>query len=345
MADTQSVGTKLDATVAAGADGTVIALLKRLTTDMSTLITGAATTTPVEGEVADGAALTGVKPVLIGGQDATSVQSLLVDTSGRPMVVGAAAAAAAIAGNPVLMGVSDATNARALLGDTSGRPMVVGPVAHAAAIGPNPVQVAASDGISVRELRMSGTGAGTAQNIRMSIWDSSLQANTLTGNTDTNSQTNAGVVAGGFNYLLNGAGTPNWERQRNNTEALIVTRTAQTTSYTGSDRTNYNGRGLTAFLNVTVNPGGAQTVEFILQVKDATGGAGYLTVLTSGAVLAAGGTGLFVLQCYPGAAVTATAAITNLYTQVLAVPRTYRFLVTHSGAGAWTYTLADNVSM
>lgn len=83
----------------------------------------------VQGTAADGAAASG-NPVQIGGVDGSAnVQAILVDTSGRIVVVGASAIAAAVAGNPVLQGLSDGTNARYILGDTSGRLFVVGPVA------------------------------------------------------------------------------------------------------------------------------------------------------------------------------------------------------------------------
>ena len=122
---------------------------------------------------------------------------------------------------------------------------------------------------------------------------------------------------------------------------------AQTTSYTGSDRFNYNGRGITGFLNVTSNPGGAETLTLALQVKDELGGDGYITVATSGAIAVFGAgaasTGVEVIQVYPGA--VETAALTGWTTQAIKVPRSYRWLVTHSASGAWSYTLADCVDL
>lgn len=135
------------------------------------------------------------------------------------------------------------------------------------------------------------------------------------------------------------------DRARNNVEALVTTQTGATGSFTGSDRTNHNGRGVTGYLNVTVNPGGAQTLTFNLQIKDEAGSDGYVTIATSGALAvfgaAAAATGLEVIMTYPGAA--ETAALVGWTTQSLKMSRTYRWTVVHSGAGAWTYTVADVV--
>lgn len=52
--------------------------------------------------------------VQVGGSDGTNLRSLFVDTSGRLIVIGAAANGAPSAGNPVLVAGSDGTNARSL---------------------------------------------------------------------------------------------------------------------------------------------------------------------------------------------------------------------------------------
>lgn len=93
--------------------------------------------------------------VVIGGKTAAgaaTVKSLLVDSSGRPIVVGAAASGSAFSGNPVLVGGSDGTNAQNLAVDTSGRAKVTGGAASGAAVSGNPVLVAGSDGTNARSL-------------------------------------------------------------------------------------------------------------------------------------------------------------------------------------------------
>jgi hypothetical protein len=88
----------------------------------------------VIGAAADGAAVTG-NPVLMGGQDGTNAQSILTDTTGRQVMVGAAADGAAVTGNPILIGGQDGTNAQSMLTDTTGRPVVVGAGAAGAPVG------------------------------------------------------------------------------------------------------------------------------------------------------------------------------------------------------------------
>jgi hypothetical protein len=63
----------------------------------------------VDGPTAAGSPPT-TPPVLVAGQDGTNVQTIRTDTSGRQIVVGAAANGAATAGNPVLVGFFDGTN-------------------------------------------------------------------------------------------------------------------------------------------------------------------------------------------------------------------------------------------
>lgn len=79
--------------------------------------------------------------------------------TGDVTVVGKAADGAAVSGNPVLMALQDGTNAQSLLGDTSGRPMVVGPVAAAATASGNPLGVAGVDsGSLTARLRTDAAG-------------------------------------------------------------------------------------------------------------------------------------------------------------------------------------------
>lgn len=109
------------------------------------------------GAAADGAAVTG-NPVLIAGQDGTNVQSIFTDTTGRQVIVGAAADGGAVAGNPVLIAGSDGTNAETLLTDSSGRLNIVGAAADGAAVAGNPVLVAGSDGTNTQTISTDTNG-------------------------------------------------------------------------------------------------------------------------------------------------------------------------------------------
>lgn len=68
---------------------------------------------PVVAAISQGLAANGTvpvgNPVFVAGFDGTNVRQILVDTSGRPQMVGAAASAAAVAGNPVLNGFTFTT--------------------------------------------------------------------------------------------------------------------------------------------------------------------------------------------------------------------------------------------
>ncbi len=73
----------------------------------------------VGGLGASGAAVSG-NPVRIGGSDGANTRDILVDASGRQIVIGAAANGAAVAGNPVLIAGSDGANARSIRTATDG---------------------------------------------------------------------------------------------------------------------------------------------------------------------------------------------------------------------------------
>jgi uncharacterized protein RhaS with RHS repeats len=60
--------------------------------------------------------------VLVGGQDGTNAQSLLVDTAGRPRIVGAGPDGSAVVGDPVVTaGVDGSGNTQAIKTNTAGR--------------------------------------------------------------------------------------------------------------------------------------------------------------------------------------------------------------------------------
>src|SRR5208283_3854705 len=110
----------------------------------------------VGGLGAAGSALVG-NPVQVGGSDGTDTRTLLTDTSGRQIVVGAAGGAAVV-GNPVLSGGSDGTDARTMLTDTSGRQIMVGAAADGTAVTGNPVLMAGQDGTDVQSILTDTSG-------------------------------------------------------------------------------------------------------------------------------------------------------------------------------------------
>jgi hypothetical protein len=57
---------------------------------------------------------------MVGGSDGTNLRAILVDISGRQVVIGAAADGATVSGNPILIAGSDGTNARSIRTATDG---------------------------------------------------------------------------------------------------------------------------------------------------------------------------------------------------------------------------------
>lgn len=96
--------------------------------------------------------------ILVDGSDGTDARNLLVDTSGRLNIVGAAASGSAVAGNPVLIGGSDGTDARSILTDASGRQIMVGAVASGSAVSGSPVLMGGSDGTDARTIATNASG-------------------------------------------------------------------------------------------------------------------------------------------------------------------------------------------
>ena len=110
------------------------------------------------GAAADGAAVAG-NPILMAGSDGTNAQSISTDATGRIVMVGAAADGAAVAGNPVLMAGSDGTNAQSILTDVTGRVVMVGAAADGAAVAGNPILIAGSDGTNAQNILTDSAGA------------------------------------------------------------------------------------------------------------------------------------------------------------------------------------------
>lgn len=137
---------------------------------------------------------------------------------------------------------------------------------------------------------------------------------------------------------VNGAGTRDVLTRNRATTVLASAIRAATTN--GPDTTNYNARGCLVFLNVTANPGGAETLTVNLQMKDSVTGV-YKTIASSPA-LSAAANGAYVCSFYPGAtaAVTGTSGLSANVPTVL--PETYRVQVAHSAAGNWTYSVGQH---
>lgn len=138
-----------------------------------------------------------------------------------------------------------------------------------------------------------------------------------------NAQT--GGVQGAGMYGYSGA----LDRWRNNTQGTLLASAARSASTSSADQTNYNGRGVKVYFNITAVPG-IDTVTLAIEDKDPISGA-YTAILTGVAQVA---TGLTILTVYPGGLTTANLASPQ------PLPRTWRVTVTHSAGTSFTYSVA-----
>lgn len=116
-----------------------------------------------------------------------------------------------------------------------------------------------------------------------------------------------------------------------NVDMALIASGAFTTTQTTPDQTNYGGRGIVVFLNVTAAGTGSITLE--IDGKDPVSGT-YYAILTGVAVIANGFT---IYRVYPGL----TAAANAIASDVL--PRTWRVKVTANNANPVTYSVGASV--
>jgi len=132
------------------------------------------------------------------------------------------------------------------------------------------------------------------------------------------------------NKVSNGTTLDTW---RNNVQKTLLASAARTTATTSPVQDNYNARGVVLTLNVTANPGGAETLELRLYYRvGVTGG-----LFAKMAIPAATNATYSLIVCPGSSGTPETAAAYKTYS--LAIPRQYVANVTPSGAGSWTYEL------
>ena len=119
--------------------------------------------------------------------------------------------------------------------------------------------------------------------------------------------------------------------QGNTSDLTLITATGATTTQTGVDQSNANGRGVKVVLDTTVIGTGSATVT--IQGKDIASGK-YYTLLAGAAVTTNTTT---VYTVYPGVAASANVAASDI------LPRTWRAIATANNANAATYTVGASV--
>lgn len=126
-------------------------------------------------------------------------------------------------------------------------------------------------------------------------------------------------------YQYNGA---SYDRPRNNVEGTALASAARTTSTQSADLTNYNGRGVRVWLDVTAITA-TPSITLAIEGKDPASGK-YKTMLTGAAVTTVS-TNEYVV--YPGVTETANVDAST------PLPRTWRVNVTHGDADSITYSV------
>lgn len=125
-------------------------------------------------------------------------------------------------------------------------------------------------------------------------------------------------------------GTPSFspDPEFNNQDLNLLASAVQGATVTGQDRLNRNARGLILVFDQTVVPG-VQTTTPKIQGKDPASGT-YYDILVGAAQV---GVVTVVLRIYPGLVAAANLVVNDI------LPRTWRVVVTHSGAGNFTYSV------
>lgn len=116
------------------------------------------------------------------------------------------------------------------------------------------------------------------------------------------------------------------------TPITLLNSAARTTTTTSADMVVNGGSGVFVF-DITAVPG-VQTVTLTIQGKDETSGKYY--TLIAGTALSATSTNVYKVG--QGLPVTANVSANDV------IPRTIRAVVTHSGAGSFTYTVGGQVT-
>lgn len=118
----------------------------------------------------------------------------------------------------------------------------------------------------------------------------------------------------------------------NSAQDTILAAAARTATTTTSDIVKSTEKGVHFILNVTVVPG-VDTITPKIQGKDSLGN--YYDLLVGSAIST---TGITVLKISPGIGVLANGSAADV------MPDVYRIIITASGTGSFTYSLAANKS-
>lgn len=353
-------GALADAVVAAGAAGSVSAKLRRLTTDLGAQNTllggglpaalGVGGSLKVGGNVASDSAFTEF-PLPGGGRASTATPSAVsadgdavaawLTRTGAHVVAGRASTSP----SPVSSGES-----AAIWTDLQGAVILGGgTVASGATDSGNPVKVGGkysnaaptfADGN--RGDLLIGQGGGVVINAGAAAAAADGVTASAASIANHNSAATARVLAsGGYSYS---DAASQWDRNRGNNPATLLSSSARTATTSSADQTNYNGRGVLIVVNVTAESG-TTTLTLTVEGKDSIS-SNYYSLITGVVVYNAGTdtpTTTRGVLIYPGVlnADAIGAGATNLIAaKSLALPRTWRATITPSDASSQTYSVS-----
>lgn len=134
-------------------------------------------------------------------------------------------------------------------------------------------------------------------------------------------------------FLFNGL---TWDRERGNVEGTLLASAARTATVQSADQTNYNGRGLILFVNVSSTTATPEITPE-LQIKDSISGQ-YFTVWTAAAALSA--TGQYAYLFVPGGAQGSYTEAVNI-----AIGRSWRLEMNHVDADSISYSVSCSILM
>jgi len=280
-------------------------------------------------------------------------------------VQGMAASDAAEVGNPVQMGLSvdevsptaaGEGDVRRWRGSAEGDAMVQptfegvniasasgiyaqGPAAHDAAIAGNPVieggeAYASLAGVTDVAANDVVKATNSQKGVRYVTWLQGVTAsadgesNSAVANVFNEGDTNTKFIVGAYSQGFNES---TWDRTRQNTGVTGLASGARTTGTQSSDITTYNARGIVILFDITAVPG-SDTVTLSIQGKDPVSNK-YFTIVNANAKSSTG-------QQYLALGLGASDIEDNWDgMQGVAIPRTIRVSVAHSGSGSFTYSV------
>lgn len=138
-----------------------------------------------------------------------------------------------------------------------------------------------------------------------------------------------------FGYRYGGEGSNHQMESNTAISWMTLASAARTATTYGPDIPAVSHVGALVYLNVTAQPGGAETLSLQIQALNSMTG-DYITICDFG-VLFTAATGHKVGMLYPG--ILAADAPSGVVVKSLRLSTNCRVVVSHSGAGSWTYSV------